>query len=291
MAEDIAPHIERFREFFESSPKLMESIEILAMNYPERKSINVDCAELGRFDYALADSLFDKPDIGIEAARKVVAELGRDKFEGDIAFEPHVRFFNPPMEKELLIQDVGSHQIEKLICLLGVITKRAEVRPRVKVAVYKCTKCDATQKVPMTKKSVIPQVCDSCNRRTLALSEENSYFVDLQKGEVQELLERLHGGAPASHLEIWLEDDLVNAIVPGDTVELTGVLRIRPPKQDKGDSYSKYLDVVHVQQIQREFEEVEISKDDKERIIELSKDPHIFYNLVKSMAPSIFGNY
>lgn len=290
VAEDITPYVERFREFFESSQKLVEAIELLAMNYPERKSIDVDCAVLGKFSYELADFLVVKPDLGIEAARLAASEIGRDKVETGIKFEPHVRFFNPPREKELLIQDVGSLQIEKLISLQGVITKRAEVRPKVKVAVYKCTKCDAVHKVPMTKKSVVPQVCDSCKRRALALSEEDSYFVDLQKGEIQELLERLHGGAPASHLEMWMEDDLVNSVIPGDTVELTGVLRIRPPLPGKGDSYSKYLEIVHIQKIQREFEEVEIEKKDKEAILELARDPRIFEKIVRSIAPSIYGH-
>ncbi len=292
MAEDITPHVERFRDFFESSPKISGAIELVAMSYPEKKSFDVDCSELGRFDFRIADFLVEKPDVGIEAARLAAADLGRDKVEAGVKFEPHVRFFNPPREKELLIQDVGSLQIEKLLSLEGVITKRAEVRPKVKVAVYKCTKCDAVVKVPMTKKTIVPQVCDVCKRRALELSEEDSYFVDLQKGEMQELLERLHGGAPASHIEVWMEDDLVNTVIPGDTVEITGILRIRPPIPGKGggDSYSKYIDVIHIQKVQREFEEVEISKEDKEAVIELSKDPRIFEKIVKSTAPSIYGH-
>ncbi|MFH0817005.1 MAG: LAGLIDADG family homing endonuclease [Candidatus Micrarchaeota archaeon] len=290
MAEDITPHVERFREFFESNPKITSAIEMVAMSYPEKKSFEVDCAELGRFDFSLADFLVAKPDVGIEAARLAAAELGRDKVEAQVKFEPYVRFFNPPREKELLIQDVGSLQIEKLLLLQGVITKRAEVKPKVKVAVYKCTKCDAVHKVPMTKKTIPPQVCDVCKRRALELSEEESYFVDLQKSEIQELLERLHGGAPASHIELWMEDDLVNTINPGDTVEVTGILRIKPPMPGKGDSYSKYVEVVHIQNVQREFEEVEISKGDKEKIMELSKDPKVFEKIVKSIAPSIYGH-
>ncbi len=290
MAEDITPYVERFREFFESSPKLVESIELVAMNYPEKKSFEVDCAELGRFDYKLADFLVDKPDVAIEAARLASSELSRDKVEGGIKFEPHVRFFNPPREKELLIQDVGSLQIEKLISLQGVITKRAEVRPRVKIAVYKCAKCETVHKVPMTKKTIVPQVCDACKRRALELNEEESYFVDLQKAEMQELLERLHGGAPASHIELWMEDDLVNTMIPGDTVEISGILRIRPPIPGKGDSYSKHIEVIQIQKVQREFEEVELNKEDVGKVIELSKDPRIFEKLVKSIAPSIYGH-
>ncbi|MFH1471178.1 MAG: minichromosome maintenance protein MCM [Candidatus Micrarchaeota archaeon] len=290
MAEDIAPYVERFREFFETNPKIASSIEMVAMSYPEKKSFEVDCSDLGRFDYNLADFLVAKPDIGIEAARLAASDLGKDKVEAGVKFEPHVRFFNPPREKELLIQDVGSLQIEKMITLEGVITKRAEVRPKVKIAVYKCSKCDAVQKVPMTKKTIVPQVCDACKRRALELAEEESYFVDLQKSEIQELLERLHGGAPASHIELWMEDDLVNTVIPGDTVEVTGILRIRPPVQGKGDSYSKYIDIVHVQKVQREFEEVEIGKEDTQKVIELSKDPRIFEKIVKSIAPSIYGH-
>ncbi|MCX6778526.1 MAG: minichromosome maintenance protein MCM [Candidatus Micrarchaeota archaeon] len=284
MAEEVISVVKKFDEFFEA--KYRDRIEKLALEYPEKRSLDVDFRDLEKYDYELADELVRKPDAVAPAAREAVSGMmvAREASE----FKPHVRFFNLP--DSVLVQDVGSANIDRLICIEGVITKRAEVRPRVKIAVYKCARCDAVQKFEVTKNMRPPDVCESCKRRALSLVEEDSYFVDLQKAEVQELLERLRGGAPASHIELWLEDDLVNMIIPGDNVEITGVLRIRPPIKGKGDAYSKYIDVMHVERVQREFEEVEISRQDEEAIMELSKTKDIFERIVASMAPSIYGH-
>ncbi|MFH1285618.1 MAG: minichromosome maintenance protein MCM [Candidatus Micrarchaeota archaeon] len=287
MAEDLTPLINEFEEFFELKYKL--EIEKLAAAYPTKRSLEVNYRELEKYSIELADELRNQPDKIIEAAEKTVAGMSVLKMPG-VKFEPHIRFFNLP-DDDLLIQDVGAAQIEKLVQLRGIISKRAEVRPKVKVAFYRCSYCDSVYKVPITKKTKAVELCDSCKRRSLKLVEEESYFVDIQRAEAQELLERLQGGAPTSHIELLLEDDLVNSLIPGDTVELSGILRIKPPLKGKGvDTYSKYIDIVHVQKVQREFEEVVINKEDEQRITELSRDPRVHEKFVASFAPSIYGH-
>jgi replicative DNA helicase Mcm len=174
-----------------------------------------------------------------------------------------------------------------------LITKRTEIRPRVKIMVLRCGFCDNVEKIPVEKDTVVPEVCSSCKRRALKAASEESKYVNLQRAEAQEPLERLRGGAPASHIELWFEDDLVNTVIPGQRVEITGVLRIRPYKEARGTVsrivYSKFLDVVHLQRVEKEFEEVDIGKEDEQRIIQLSKDPLIYEKIIKSIAPSIYG--
>ncbi len=286
---DLAPLIEKFQEFY--AARYDEQISSLASVYPDRKSLIVDYSDLDRFDFELANQLLSRPDIVVEAAEKALIAMNRGMPEAK--FEPHVRFFSVP-DRGLLIQDIGSKNIEELIAVKGVITKRADVVHRVKIAVYKCMMCDATFKVPVTKKYSPPQVCESCKRRSLKLEEDESYFVDLQKAEAQELLERLKGGAPAAHIELWLEDDLVNTITPGDTVEIVGVMRIRPPIKYKGKSqqmtYTRFVDVVHCRKMQRDFEEIETSKEEEKQILELSRDPQAFEKIRRSVAPAISGH-
>jgi replicative DNA helicase Mcm len=286
---DLAPIIEKFQEFF--STRYEVQISELANVYPSKKSLNVDYADLESFDGELADELLKKPDIIIEASEKAV--MGMNRGMPEAVFEPHVRFFGVP-DRGLLIQDIGSKNIESLIAVKGVITKRADVVHRVKIALYRCMMCDASFKVPVTKKYTPPQLCESCKRRSLRLEEDESYFVDLQKAEAQELLERLKGGTPAAHIELWLEDDLVNTLTPGDTVEIAGVMRIRPPIKFKGKqqqmTYTRFLDVLHCKRMQRDFEEIETSKEEEMQIRELSRDPQVFDKIKRSVAPAISGH-
>jgi len=291
---DISPYIEKFEEFY--SAALSDKINKLVSEYPMQKSLVIDYFDLERFDRDLADLLIKQPDTLLSAAEQALIgtqEVAYKTANPDIPFEPHVRFFNLP-SSNLLIQDISSKQIREMISVKGVVTKRAEVKHKVKVAVYACQMCDAKTKVPMTRHAVVPQVCDSCKRRALKLEEDESYFVDMQWAQAQELLERLHGGVTPAHIDLMMEDDLVNSVIPGDTVEITGIMRIRPQSKGKKDDssqvYERYLDVIYVKNTQRDFEQLETTKDEEALIKEYSTNPKIFELMQNSLAPGIYGH-
>ena len=292
---DISPYVDKFEDFYSSA--LGEKLNKLLSEYPSQKSLVVEYEELESFDRTLADLLAKQPDIIIPAAELALLrsqEVVYKTAHPDSAFEPHVRFSGIP-DNGLLIQDIGSKNIRELISVKGVITKRGPVLHKVKVAVYKCQMCDAKAKVPMTKGAQVPQVCSECKRRALKLDEDESYFVDVQRAEAQELLERLKGSAPAATIQLWLEDDLVNRITPGETIEITGVLRLRPPQKGKGQAesehiYTRFIDVVYAKRTQRDFEEIETGKEDERQIVELSKSQELFNLVRESIAPGIYGH-
>ncbi len=293
---DISSYVEKFESFY--SDALREKINQLLTEYPVQKSLVVDYEDLEKYDRELADLLVKQPDTLINAAELALVQSQEVAFKTshqDAAFEPHVRFFNLP-DAGLLIQDIGSRNIRELISVKGVVTKRGPILHKVKVAVYKCQMCDATTKVPTTKHSVVPQVCSECKRRALKLEEEDSYFVDVQKAEAQELLERLTGGSPAATITLWMEDDLVNRVTPGDTIEITGVMRLIPPSKPRSGAgegtqiYTRYIDVVYAKKTQKDFEEIETTKEDEERIRELATDPKIYDKMYASVAQGIYGH-
>ncbi len=45
----------------------------------------------------------------------------------------------------------------------------------------------------------------------------------------------------------------------------------------------------HIEPLEQEFEELQLTEEDEEKIIELSKDPNIYEKIIKSTAPSIRG--
>ncbi|MBS3069658.1 minichromosome maintenance protein MCM [Candidatus Micrarchaeota archaeon] len=288
--EDVSEITRQFEDFFSST--YQKHIYELARDFPKKKSLNVDYYELERFDTELADLLVKKPDTIMDAAQKALVAVAHAMPDRD--FEPHVRFFNLP-DKDLMIQDISSRNISELISFKGVITKRNEVLHRVKIAIYECMSCGERYKLALTKKAQIPQVCEKCKKNTLKLDEDDSYFMDVQRAEAQELLERVKGGAPAARTQLWFEDDLVNIVTPGDNIMITGVMRIIPPIKQKGRPenstiYTKYIDVVHVLGLQRDFEQVEIGDEEEKQIRDLAKEPHLFEKLVKSIAPAIYGH-
>ncbi|MFA6328602.1 MAG: minichromosome maintenance protein MCM [Candidatus Micrarchaeia archaeon] len=293
---DISSYVERFESFYSDAQR--ERINKLLTEYPAQKSLLIDYEDLEKYDRELADILVKQPDTLINAAELALVQSQEVVFRNaqpDIAFEPHVRFFNLP-DNGLLIQDISSRNIRELVSVKGTVTKRGPILHKVKVAVYKCQMCDATTKVPMTKNAAVPQVCSECKRRALKLEEDDSYFVDVQKAEAQELLERLSGGSPAATITLWMEDDLVNKVTPGDTIEITGVMRLIPPvKPRTGASegtqiYTRYIDVVYAKKTQKDFEEIETTKEDEALIRELATDPKIYERMYESVAQGIYGH-
>ncbi len=292
MAEEInlEPVIREIQDFFDSTYK--KKIYTLVSKYPKKKSLLIDYEEFEKFSPELADQLIEKPDLILKASVKALLNMNL-AVSPSIDFKPHVRFFNLP-ESKMLIESTGSKYLGKMINIKGVVTKRAEIKHRVKIAVYKCDVCDAIYKVPIGSSVRTPTICEACKRKALKLIEEDSEFLDVQRAEMQELLERVKGGSPPARIELWMEDDLVNSTIPGNTVEITGILRLRPPnafsKGIKSVIYSRYLDVIHVRGIQQDFEELEITPEDEIKIKEFSKDSKLFEKIVKSIAPGIYGH-
>ncbi len=119
--------------------------------------------------------------------------------------------------------------------------------------------------------------------------------MDIQRAEAQELLERLRGGTPAARLELYMEDDLVNSLTPGDPIEITGILRLRPPlkgknKREERGVYARYLDVNFISGMMRDFEDLPISPEEERTIIEMAKDPKVYETLCAAIAPGIYGH-
>jgi replicative DNA helicase Mcm len=267
-----------------------EQINDLIIAFPSRRSLRVDVRDLAKFNPELASDLMDKPELIIEAADESLKGKMNDV---DMAHnEPHVRFFNQNINTPL-VQDVGSAFIGKLILLDSLIVKRSEISPKVKIGVYECTFC-ANKVHVRVDKDEIPEICLQCKRRSLKQVADESQFVNLQKIAVQDPLEKLKGNTPTWQLEVWIKDDLVNTVIPGDRIDLTGILRIRPRKNARGKAadpslFTMFLETVSIVPKQKEFSDLQIDDEEERQIRELSKDPQIFQKIAKSIAPSIYG--
>ena len=288
--EDISSVVSIFHDFFTDDYK--EKVNALKLSYPDQKSLYVDYRIFEIKYPEIADLLIKKPETVVAAAKEALSEL-KPYIPGDVKFEPHVRFVGLPSDT-FLIEHLGSSNLNEIVAFKGVVTRRADVMHKVKIAAYKCAMCGSEVKYIVERGFVPPRKCDECKKvGTMRQFEEKSTFMDIQRAEVQELLERVRGGAPAAHVELLLEDDLVNSIAPGDNIEITGIMRLKQPikiRQKQELIYSRYIESNSAQSLKRDFEEIEITKEDEARIKELAKDPNITDYLVKSVAPAIYGH-
>jgi replicative DNA helicase Mcm len=277
---------DKFTEFFNSY--YIDQINEMYISYPKRRSVLVDLKDLERYDIDLATELSANPDLILPVANSAMAKLSPNP---GLKEPVYARFFGSETHMPL-IQDVGSEHINKMLTLDSLVVKRSEIIPRVQLAKFKCSFCGTTLEEKVDRNE-LPEVCPQCKRRALKQLNSESKFINMQRLAVQDPLERLRGSTPTWHLEVVVDDDLVNTIIPGDRVSITGILRIRPRRTPKGKEdkvlFTPFFDTISLKPKQKEFAELEISNDEQQMIIEMSKDPNVFDKISKSIAPSIYG--
>ncbi len=283
---DKSPFVSKFQRFFESVYK--KEIEKLAESYPEKRSLLVDFSELEKFDFKLADALLENPDELLSAAEFAVEGMDVPTLEEE-RFKPHVRFFNLPEDRKILLRNIGSKHLGKLITIEGIIKQITDVLPQLKMATFRCNRCGNIYRVLQSSKQLKqPDFC-SCHHRDFTLLTEDSDFIDFQKIQLQEPLEALKGNEQPTTIDVYINDDLVNQVSVGDKIELSGILRLRPTK-NQSLVFGRFLECNFLEETARGFEEVEITKEEEQQIRELAKDPAIYEKLIGSVAPAIYGH-
>ncbi|MBI4044573.1 MAG: minichromosome maintenance protein MCM [Candidatus Diapherotrites archaeon] len=280
------PFVVRFAQFFENTQK--KNIEKLVSKYPEKRSLEIDFKELEHYDFELADELLQNPDYVLEAAQLAIQGIDVPALNLD-EFKPHVRIFNLPEEAMPILRDIGSAQLSKLLSVEGTIVQITEVLPKLLRAVWECRRCGNTYTILQSSNNQQqPTVCE-CRAHDFTLKSNTSTFVDFQKIRVQEPIELIKGNQQPTNLDVYVIDDLVNKVTPGDRIKATGILRLVPPKEKKL-VYGRFLEAVHIEETEKNFEEVEITKEEEEEIRKLAKDKEVYEKLVKSIAPNIYGH-
>lgn len=286
--------IERFEEFFRE--KYYDQLLKIAREYPDNQAIVVDYSDLDKCDLELADSLLKDPEETLKMARDAISEIDLPTEED---YDINVRIYNLPSTQNINVKDVRSEHIDKFITLEGIVKGAADVRPEAIRVVYECPECKKEIMLPQFgRKLRTPFMCDNptCGRKG-RFKIIRTDLVDSQRIKIQEPPEDLVGGEQPAQLYVYLTEDLVSPFerkksLPGNRVKVTGVLR-KVVVQDRSGTpttrFDLYLEANHVETVEREFDEIELSKKDIEEIKKLSKDKKLYDKLIESMAPSIQG--
>ena len=271
----------KFEEFFATSYK--DDVFQILEKYPDERSLNVNYHSLEMFDPELADLLIEKPEEVIEAAQIAIKNI--DPLVKDV--DINIRFEH--LSNNIPLKDLLSKYIGTFVSADGIVRKTDEIRPRIETGVFECRGCMRLHEVEQTSSNTIlePSLCSECGGRSFRLLQEESKYIDTQTARMQEPLENLSGGTEPKQMLMVLEDDLVDELNPGDKVRITGTLKTF--REERSGKFKNYIYVNHIEPLEQEFEELKLSEEDEEKIIELSQDPHIYDKIIASTAPSIRG--
>jgi DNA replication licensing factor MCM4 len=241
---------------------------------------------------------------------------GGDPLNGGIALARlRARIWNLRHLKKM--RELDPQDIDTLVNIKGMVIRASEVIPEMKRGYFRCTNCGNAVEVEVERGRLDePSTCDGCPgiKYSMALVHNRCGFIDKQMIRIQESPEAIPEGETPYTMTLYAFEDLVDCVVPGDRVTVTGVFRavgsrLDPKKRTLRSVFRTYIDVVHYQKNDKQriasmdpqtsaseyTHEALVAMDagasaDRraERCRAMSTDPYLYEKLAHSIAPSIW---
>jgi DNA replication licensing factor MCM4 len=284
-----------------TEPYYMQKLE--EMHLVEDPFFNFDCSHLKHFNVELYKQLICYPIEVMEAFDTAVKEFYFTKFPND-DLNIRVRPYN--VDKITSMRMLNPSDIDQLITMTGMIIRLSNIIPEMAEAFFKCTVCSANCTVKLERGRILePTVCQTCSsNHSYELIHNRCTFYDKQLVKLQESPDEMPAGETPCTTALFVRDDLVDSVQPGDRVEVTGIyravpLRVNPRTRNFKSVYKTYIEVLHFKKkdnkrLYEVTDETDISKhftpESIMKLRALSKEPGIYDRLARAIAPDIFEN-
>lgn len=211
--------------------------------------------------------------------------------------------------------------MDRLVSIKGLVIRTTPVIPDMKDAFFRCNVCNHSVNVGLDRGKIRePTECPRtmcASKNSMQIVHNRCSFEDKQVIKLQETPDSIPAGQTPHSVSVCVYNELVDFCKAGDRVQLTGIFRVSPvrvnPRQRAIKSiYKTYVDVLHVQKVDKkrlgadastlgvegedetesgknEMEETRrITAEDELKIREISRRPDIYELLARSLAPSIY---
>lgn len=268
-----------------------------------RPRVVLDGRRVSEYDRLLWRSLLSDPIIGLPACEEAIEEALNDVER----FPEYVKIANKKLRVGLTGQ-FGTHlvsprllsclRVNKVVCLIGIITRTTSVRPKVLRSVHYCEAKreyltreyrDVTSNLGAPTASIYPSRDEAGN----LLETEYGYctYINSHTVSMQELPELAPPGMLPRTVEIIMEEDLADSCKPGDRVYITGILKpIIPRSQTQMKSNLRSVVVANAVTQTSANAGCTISRDDLRKIKLIAKSGRALETLSSSFAPTIYGH-
>ncbi len=288
--------VQKWEEFFDAFD-YQGRVVSLADTFPETRTLEVPFDALNRHDTDFAIFFLARPQASLAAGEEAITRIAPP---GEVPIKAHLRVKALPRDTRIMVRDLRAEHLGRFVSVDGLVRKATEVRPKVVDATFQCLRCNAVIKEAQEGQAFRePLECypdqGGCGRTAAStkfkLLGEACVYLDTQKIEVQEPPEILRGGEEPQRLEAYMEDDIAGLITPGERIVVNGVLRSaqRGRPGAKSTIFDIFVDVNSVEKERVEFEEIEITPTEVERIKQEAAAPGVLDRIVQSVAPAIYG--
>ncbi|KAM5355840.1 hypothetical protein ACJ41O_002486 [Fusarium nematophilum] len=225
------------------------------------------------------------------------------------------------LDKTINLRDLNPSDMDRLICIKGLVIRTTPVIPDMKDAFFRCNVCNHSVNVGLDRGKIREptecprEICQSKN--SMQIVHNRCSFEDKQVIKLQETPDAIPAGQTPHSVSVCVYNELVDFCKAGDRVQLTGIFRVSPvrvnPRQRALKSVHKtYVDVLHIQKVDKKrmgadpstlgiagedeaeagdnnIEETRtISIEEEEKIRETAVRDDIYELLARSLAPSVY---
>ncbi|EFQ26263.1 MCM2/3/5 family protein [Colletotrichum graminicola] len=224
------------------------------------------------------------------------------------------------LDKTTNLRDLNPSDMDRLITIKGLVIRTTPVIPDMKEAFFRCNVCNHSVNVGLDRGKIRePTECPRprcASKNSMQIIHNRCAFEDKQVIKLQETPDAVPAGQTPHSVSVCVYNELVDFCKAGDRVQLTGIFRVSPvrvnPRQRTIKSvYKTYVDVLHVQKVDKKRMDVDpstlgiegeedeggannieetkkISPEEEEKIRETAARPDIYDLLSRSLAPSIY---
>ena len=261
------------------------------------QSLTISYLNLSRFAPTLAIWLADEPLPMLElfdaVAKTVVAARFPDWYN-----PVKVRVSELPIPDSL--RDLRQVHLGVLVRVQGVVTRRTGVMPQLSIVRFNCNVC-GTLSEPMQQTGSTEARMVSCpvcppesGRASGTVNSEATLYRNFQRLTLQESPGSVPAGRVPRSKEVILAGDLVDCARPGEEVDITGIYTHQFDASLNARNgfpvFGTVIEANYVKRLSDNSAHLNITEQDRAEFDKLSRDPSIVRRLVRSLAPSIYGN-
>lgn len=287
---------------------------IAAMCASNGGSLGVDFGDLSKHAETLSVWLVEEPvemlRIFDEAAVQVVYRLFPEYYHIVDRDGIRVRIRDLPIGSE--IRELRQADLNHLVKVTGVVTRRTSVFPQLVAIRYVCPGCGFVigPFAASESKSRVPQVsrCPNCHSNgPFAVSAQETVYRNYQKITLHESVNSVPEGRLPRSKDVVLLDDLIDSCKPGEEIDVVGVFKHSYDLTlNRNHGFPVFSTLIEANNIVRHDQQdsetsdplssdtsvgaYKFTEEEEEAIRRLSRDDRILERIAASVAPSIYGH-
>ncbi|MFX0145581.1 MAG: minichromosome maintenance protein MCM, partial [Candidatus Hodarchaeota archaeon] len=196
------------------------------------------------------------------------------------------------------LRGLRAKHISTLVWSNGILVRCSTIRPKIIKASFECNLCGAQfDIIQLTSRIRWPKFCTNKRCKAKAqtdfrLISKHSEFIDWQSIMIQEIPEDLPPGRIPRSVQAILTHNLVDTIKPGDRVKMMGIFKsvlAQSTKSNNSTLFKTYFDINFIDPEDKTDDIIDLTKEDRKKIEDLSKEPFIQKKIARSIAPDIYG--